>query len=155
MVIEYLFRVVHAAVTDLDGVSVEDFSQLVIFGKVLVTRARNLFILRSWSWKRRKLLTSSHVSVPSQLPIVTSNVVLPFFCQDICLWIKMQFFVWIIMFLSSVVMLSQLEVKSSALFRSALFRRSWLMDGQNSLMSKQMKLNCCFSFRIQLRRIRW
>ena len=26
MVIDYLFRVVHAAVTDLDGVSVEDFS---------------------------------------------------------------------------------------------------------------------------------
>ena len=36
MVIDYLFRVVHAAVTDLDGVSVEDFSELVIFGKVLV-----------------------------------------------------------------------------------------------------------------------
>ena len=30
------FRVVHAAITDLDGVSVEDFSELVIFGKVLV-----------------------------------------------------------------------------------------------------------------------
>ena len=27
MVIYYLFRVVHAAVTDLDGVSVEDFSK--------------------------------------------------------------------------------------------------------------------------------
>ena len=26
MVIDYLFRVVHAAVTDLDGVPVEDFS---------------------------------------------------------------------------------------------------------------------------------
>ena len=26
VVIDYLFRVVHAAVTDLDGVSVEDFS---------------------------------------------------------------------------------------------------------------------------------
>ena len=35
MVIDYLFRVVHAAITDLDGVSVEDFSELVIFGKVL------------------------------------------------------------------------------------------------------------------------
>ena len=31
-----LFRVVHAAITDLDGVSVEDFSELVIFGEVLV-----------------------------------------------------------------------------------------------------------------------
>ena len=36
MVIDYLFRVVHATVTDLDSVSVEDFSQLVIFRKVLV-----------------------------------------------------------------------------------------------------------------------
>ena len=35
---------------------------------------------------------SSHVSAPSQLPIVTSNVVLPFFCQGICLWIKIEFF---------------------------------------------------------------
>ena len=42
MVKDYLFRVVHAAVTDLDGVSVEDFSELVIFGKCLSTRARNL-----------------------------------------------------------------------------------------------------------------
>ena len=36
MVIDNLFRVVHAAITDLNGVSVEDFSELVIFGKVLV-----------------------------------------------------------------------------------------------------------------------
>ena len=36
MVVDYLFRVVHATVIDLDGVSVEDFSELVIFGKVLV-----------------------------------------------------------------------------------------------------------------------
>ena len=36
MVVDYLFRVVHAVVTDLDGVSVEDFFELVIFGKVLV-----------------------------------------------------------------------------------------------------------------------
>ena len=36
MVIDYLFRAVHAAVTDLDSVSVEDFSLLVVFGKVLV-----------------------------------------------------------------------------------------------------------------------
>ena len=28
MVVDYLFRVVHAAVTDLDGVSVEDFLSL-------------------------------------------------------------------------------------------------------------------------------
>ena len=36
MIVYYLFRVVHAAVTDLDVVSVEDFSELVIFEKVLV-----------------------------------------------------------------------------------------------------------------------
>ena len=36
MVIDYLFCVVHAAVSDLEGVSVEDFSKLVIVGKVLV-----------------------------------------------------------------------------------------------------------------------
>ena len=36
MVIDYLSRVVHAAITDLDGVTVEDFSELVIFGKVVV-----------------------------------------------------------------------------------------------------------------------
>ena len=40
MVVDHLFRVVDAAVTDLDGVSVEDISELVIFGKVL--RVRNL-----------------------------------------------------------------------------------------------------------------
>ena len=37
---------------------------------------------------------------------VSLGVALPFFCQDICLWIKMEFLAWIIMFLSSVVMLS-------------------------------------------------
>ena len=36
MVADYLFRVVHAAVTDLDGILVENFSELVIFGKMLV-----------------------------------------------------------------------------------------------------------------------
>ena len=36
MIVDYLFRVVHAALTDLDDVSVEDFFELVIFGKVLV-----------------------------------------------------------------------------------------------------------------------
>ena len=36
MVVDYLFRVVHAAVTDLDGILVENFSELVIFGKKLV-----------------------------------------------------------------------------------------------------------------------
>ena len=36
MVVDYLFRVVHVAVTDLDGVSAENFSELVTFGKVLV-----------------------------------------------------------------------------------------------------------------------
>ena len=36
MVVDYLFCVVHAAATDLDGVSVEDFSEHVIFGKVVI-----------------------------------------------------------------------------------------------------------------------
>ena len=36
MVVDYLFGVVHAAVADLDGVSVEDSSELVIFGEVFV-----------------------------------------------------------------------------------------------------------------------
>ena len=42
MVVDYLFRVVQAAVTDLDDFSVEDFSEHLIFGKCLSTRARNL-----------------------------------------------------------------------------------------------------------------
>ena len=36
MVVDYLFRVVRASVTDLDAVSVEEFPELVVFGKVLV-----------------------------------------------------------------------------------------------------------------------
>ena len=36
MVVDFLFRVGHAAVNDLDGISVEDFSELVTLGKVLV-----------------------------------------------------------------------------------------------------------------------
>ena len=36
MVVDYLFRVVHAAGTDLDGVPVEGFSVLMTFGAVLV-----------------------------------------------------------------------------------------------------------------------
>ena len=36
MVLNYLFGVIHAAVTYFYGVSVEDFSELVIFREVLV-----------------------------------------------------------------------------------------------------------------------
>ena len=36
MVVDDLFRVVHAAVTDLDGVAIEDFSELVVFREVIV-----------------------------------------------------------------------------------------------------------------------
>ena len=36
MVVNDLFRVVHAAIADLGGVSVEDFLELVIIGRVLV-----------------------------------------------------------------------------------------------------------------------
>ena len=42
MVVDYLFRVVHAAVTDLDDVSVQKFPELVVLGKCLSTRTRNL-----------------------------------------------------------------------------------------------------------------
>ena len=31
MVVDDLFRIVHAVVTDLDGVAVEDFSKLVVY----------------------------------------------------------------------------------------------------------------------------
>ena len=48
MVIDYLFRVVHAAITDLDGVSVEDFSELVIFGSACLL-GRGICV-RCWYW---------------------------------------------------------------------------------------------------------
>ena len=55
MVIDYLFRVVHAAITDLDGVSVEDFSELVIFGKAL----RNLILLYTIVYQILKITSVS------------------------------------------------------------------------------------------------
>ena len=62
MVVDYLFRVVHAAVTDLDGVSVEDFLSLWSLGKCLSTRARNLcpmlvlvFLLKGGLYQRMLL----------------------------------------------------------------------------------------------------
>ena len=36
MVVDDLFRIVHAAVTDLDGVAIEDFSKLVVSREVIV-----------------------------------------------------------------------------------------------------------------------
>ena len=36
MVVYDLFRVVHIAVTDLDGVAIEDFSKLVVSTKAIV-----------------------------------------------------------------------------------------------------------------------
>ena len=42
MIVDYLFRVVHAAVTDVDIVLVEDFPELVVFGEVFCVRVRNL-----------------------------------------------------------------------------------------------------------------
>ena len=36
MVVDDLLSVVHAAVADLDGVSVEDFSEFVVFRETLV-----------------------------------------------------------------------------------------------------------------------
>ena len=83
----------------------------VSLGEALVmaspsSRYSPTFMSRCWSCERRKLPTSSHVSAPSKLPIVTSNTVFPFFCQGCCLWIKMEFLAWVIMFLSSAVMFS-------------------------------------------------
>ena len=36
MVVDDLFRIVHAAVTDLGGVAIEDFSKLVVYKEVIV-----------------------------------------------------------------------------------------------------------------------
>ena len=36
MIVDDLFRVVHAAVTDLDGIAAEAFSKLVISSEVIV-----------------------------------------------------------------------------------------------------------------------
>ena len=36
MVVDDLFHVVHAAVTGLDGIAVEDFSKLVVSSEVIV-----------------------------------------------------------------------------------------------------------------------
>ena len=36
VVVNNLFSVIHATVADLDGVSVEDFSKLVVFREVLI-----------------------------------------------------------------------------------------------------------------------
>ena len=36
VVVDNLLSVIHTAVTDLDGIAVEDFSELVIFRKVFV-----------------------------------------------------------------------------------------------------------------------
>ena len=42
MVVDDLFSVIHAAVTDLDCVTIKDFLRLWSFRKCLSTRARNL-----------------------------------------------------------------------------------------------------------------
>ena len=36
MVVDHLLSVINAAVTDLDGIAVQDFSELVIFREVFV-----------------------------------------------------------------------------------------------------------------------
>ena len=36
MVVDDLFCIIHAAVTDLDGVAIEDFSKLVVSREVIV-----------------------------------------------------------------------------------------------------------------------
>ena len=42
VVVDDLFSVIHATVTDLDCVTIKDFLSLWSFGKCLSTRARNL-----------------------------------------------------------------------------------------------------------------
>ena len=73
MVVDYLFRVVHAAVTDLDGVSVEDFSELVIFRKVLV-------------YQGEEFVSDVDAGVLAKRRVVTEDVialsVFPFACFD-------------------------------------------------------------------------
>ena len=44
MVVDDLFFVVHAAVTDLYGVTVEDFSKFVVFWEVFVYQSKNSFL---------------------------------------------------------------------------------------------------------------
>ena len=40
MVVIYLFRVVHAALTDVDSIAVEDFSKLVVSREVIVYKGK-------------------------------------------------------------------------------------------------------------------
>ena len=40
MVVDDLFSVIHAAVTDLDGVTIKDFSKFVVFWGVLVYKGK-------------------------------------------------------------------------------------------------------------------
>ena len=69
------------------------------------------------SCDNRKPPTSSHVLAPSKLPMVTSKVLELFFCHCCCLLVRSEFFAWMMMFLSSAVIFSYIEAKSSALFR--------------------------------------
>ena len=46
MVVDDLFSVIHAAVTDFDGVIIKDSSKFVVFQEVLLsTRAKNLCVI--------------------------------------------------------------------------------------------------------------
>ena len=47
-------------------------------------------MLSCCSWERRKLPTNSHVSATSKLPIATSHVVGPFFCQCWFLYVSIE-----------------------------------------------------------------
>ena len=40
MVVDDLFSVIHAAVTDLDGITIKDFSKFVVFWGVLVYKGK-------------------------------------------------------------------------------------------------------------------
>ena len=66
----------------------------------------------------RKHPTSSQVSAPSKLPIMTSKGLSFFFCHCSCLCVSSEFFAWMIMFLSSSAIWSKFAAKPSALFKS-------------------------------------
>ena len=63
MVVDYLLSVIHAAVTDLDGIAVQDFSELVIFREVFVYRGDGF-------------MTDISVDIFAEWRVVPKNVVL-------------------------------------------------------------------------------
>ena len=63
MVVDHLLSVINAAVTDLDGIAVQDFSELVIFREVFVYRGDGF-------------MTDISVDIFAEWRVVPKNVVL-------------------------------------------------------------------------------